>query len=45
MRIEYQLQLFFYEHYLANIALNLEARFNPCEFYNIPKTRIAFPGK
>ena len=37
--------IIFYEHCLANMALNLEARFNPCEFYNIPKTRIAFPGK
>ena len=27
--------IIFYEHYLANIVLNLEARFiNPCEFYN-----------
>ena len=30
-----------YEHYLANIALNLEVCFNLYEFYNIPKTHIA----
>ena len=32
---------YFYQHYLANIALNLEGCFNLCQFYNIPKTHIA----
>ena len=31
---------YFYEHYLANIALNLEVCFNLCEFYNIPKNSL-----
>ena len=33
---------YFYEHYLANIALNFEVCFNLCEFYIIYlKTHIA----
>ena len=36
---------YFYEHYLANIALNLEVCFNLCEFYNIPKNSYCRSGK
>ena len=36
---------YFYEHYLANIALNLEVCFNLCEFYNIPKNSYCRNGR
>ena len=36
---------YFYEHYLANIALNLEVCFNLCEFYNIPKNSYCRSGR
>ena len=36
---------YFYEHYLASIALNLEVCFNLCEFYNIPKNSYCRSGK
>ena len=33
---------YFFEYFLANIALNLKVRFNSGgEFYNVPKIRIA----
>ena len=36
---------YFYEHYLANITLNLEVCFNLCEFYNIPKNSYCRSGR